>query len=162
MATDPLRRDHDQPGSATAAATATGPRPALDATRGDGSHGDSAISIVADLLRQIPELLRKETRLLRTELNEKASQALTAVGLIVGGLTLALTGLIVLAFALVAAIENAGLAPGWAALIVGGGLAVIALALVSKGSSDLKASSLAPERSAHSVQKDANLARGRA
>lgn len=160
MAADPLR--HDRPSPAPAAATATGPRPAIEPVGTDGRSTESALSLVSDLLRQIPDLFRKETHLLRAELNEKMSQAVRAVGLVAAGLVLALTGLIVLAFALVAAIENTGLAPGWSALIVGGGLAIIAFALVSKGSSDLKGSNLAPNRTMHSVQKDAELARGRA
>jgi hypothetical protein len=136
-------------------------RPASDTRSHDPAPERSAASLLGDLARQIPDLFRKETQLLRTELSEKTNQAFAAIGMIVGGVVLALTSLIVLSFALVAALENAGIAPGWAALIVGGALALIALALASKGRNDLKASSLAPERTMHSVRKDADVAKQR-
>lgn len=168
MAVDPLRTDPHRTDPARPTAHETDPLRRDDPLRADArapaadpAESRSALTLVTDLLRQIPDLFRKEIELFRTELSEKTSQAMTAVGLIAAGLVLALTGLIVLAFALVAAIEEAGLEAGWAALIVGGALAIIAFALVSKGKSDLKASNLAPKRTTHSLQKDADLARGR-
>lgn len=136
-------------------------RPGSDARVHDPAPDRSAASLLGDLARQIPDLFRKESQLLRTELSEKTNQAFAAVGMIVGGIVLALTALNVLSAALVAALAEAGIEPGWAALIVGGALALIALALVSKGRNDLKASSLAPERTMHSVRKDAEVAKQR-
>ena len=61
--------------------------------------------------------------------------------------------------AIVAGLTNAGVAAGWAALIVGVVFAAIAFAMLAKGSKDLKASNLAPARTTHAVSKDAALAR---
>ena len=79
----------------------------------------SASSLLGDLVSQVTELFRKEIMLLRAELGEKATQAVTACGLIVAAVVLALTALNVLAAALVVALENLGIPGGWAALIVG-------------------------------------------
>lgn len=119
----------------------------------------SAPSLVGDLLHHVNELVRKEVQLLRAELGEKARQAAAAGGMIVTALVIALTALNVLAAALVAAIANLGLGAGWSALIVGVVLAVVAFALIAKGLKDLKASNLAPDRTARALGKDATLAK---
>jgi len=125
----------------------------------DNPQQKSAPSLFGDLARQLPDLFRKELQLLRAEIGEKADQAARALGMIVAAIVIALTALNVLAAALVAAIENAGVAPGWSALIVGVVLAGIALALAGKGSNDLKASSLKPQRTVNAVAKDAQMAK---
>ena len=67
----------------------------------------------------------------------------------------ALTALNVLTAALVAALTEAGVPAGWSALIVGIALAIVAYFMVSKGTNDLKLSSLAPTRTAKNVKRDA-------
>lgn len=124
------------------------------------SVNKSVPTLFGDLVANANELFRKELQLLRTEASEKSTQAVTAIGAIVAGVVLVLVALIVFAFALVAAVENAGLAPGWAALIVGGAFALIAFILIGKGTKDLKASNLAPERLADAVSKDAAMVKG--
>lgn len=121
----------------------------------------SAPALVGDLLTQTTDLFRKEIQLLRAELGEKANQAAVAVGMLVGAVILALVALNVLAAALVAALSNI-MDAGWAALIVGGILAIIAWIMASKGMNDLKATNLAPERTANAVAKDASMAKGKA
>ena len=125
-------------------------------------HSDrSAAALLGDLVSQVTELVRKEIMLLRAELSEKTSQAFTACGLIVAAVVLALTALNVLAAALVVALENLGIPGGWSAVIVGVILAAIAWILASKGISDLKASNLAPERTARQATRDAELVKGK-
>lgn len=119
----------------------------------------SAPTLVGDLLTQTTDLFRKEVQLLRAEMGEKANQAGIAAGMILGAVVLALVALNVLAAALVAALSNI-MNAGWAALIVGGILAVIAWFMASKGITDLKATNLAPERTANAVSKDASMAKG--
>lgn len=116
-------------------------------------------ALLADLAKGVPELVRKEVQLLRAEMAEKAAQATTAVGLVIGGAVIALAALNVLAAALVAAIAEAGLAPGWSALLVGGAMALIALGLATKGAADLRASTLTPDRTARSLGRDAAIAK---
>ncbi len=119
----------------------------------------SAPALIGDLVGNVTELFRKEMQLLRAELREKSTQAVTAIGLIVAAIVIALTALNVLAAALVAAITAAGLDGGWAALIVGAVFAIVAFALAAKGISDLKASNLVPERTADAVTNDARMAK---
>lgn len=119
----------------------------------------SATSLLGDLAHQIPELFRKELKLFRAEIGEKTSQVFAAVGMLAGAIVIALVALNVLAAALVSAIAELGIEPGWAALIVGGGLAIIAFALTAKGVNDLKASNLAPDRTVDAVKSDARMAK---
>jgi Na+-driven multidrug efflux pump len=82
-----------------------------------------------------------------------------AVGLLAGALVIALTALNVLAAALVAGLAEWGLGAGWAALIVGVVLGVIAFALAMKAKNDLKLTNIAPSRTAKNVQRDAQASR---
>ena len=117
----------------------------------------SAPRLVGDLVTHVTELFRKEIQLFRAELSEKTTQAAIAIGMIVAGVVLALTALNVLAAALVVALENLGIPAGWAAVIVGLIFGVLALVLASRGMNNLKASSLAPARTARAAGRDAEL-----
>jgi hypothetical protein len=119
----------------------------------------SAPALVGDLVEQVSELVRKEVQLLRAELNEKSTQVFMALGSIAAGLVVALTALNVLAAAIVVALERAGIPGGWSALIVGAVLAIVAFILVRGGMAALKASNLAPDRTARALSRDAAMAR---
>lgn len=123
----------------------------------DDQARKSAPNLVGDLVGNVSELVRKEIQLLRAEMSEKTTQAFTAAGMIVSGIVIVLVALIVLTFALVAALANAGMGPGWSALLVGVGYTIFASMLISKGVKDLKASNLAPDRTATSLSRDANM-----
>lgn len=112
-------------------------------------------NLLTEVMGHISNLVRKEFDLARTEVSQNISKAGIAIGLLVGALVVALVALHVLAAALVAGIAELGLDAGWAALIVGGVLAIVAFAMVSKGINDLKLSSLAPTRTVKNVQRDA-------
>jgi Putative Actinobacterial Holin-X, holin superfamily III len=115
--------------------------------------------LLLDLSNNITTLFRKEIQLVRAETSEKISQVGVAVGSIAGGAILALAALIVLLQALVIGIAEAGVPAGWASLIVGVIVAVIAYILIHKGTSDLKASNLAPSRTVASLKRDAQVAK---
>jgi hypothetical protein len=112
-----------------------------------------------DLSNSITTLFRKEIQLVRAETSEKVTQIGVALGSIAGGAILALAALIVLLQALVIGIAEAGVPAGWASLIVGVIVAVIAYILIHKGTSDLKASNLAPSRTVDSLKRDAQVAK---
>ena len=135
-------------------------RPTHDPSRPADPHDRSAPALIGDLISHVTELFRKEMMLLRAELNEKGNQVMTAVGMIAGALVLAITALNVLAAALVAALAEF-IDAGWAALIVGVVLALIAWAMVSSGRNKLKTANLAPRRTADSLSKDATMAKER-
>jgi len=107
------------------------------------------------VIAHMSNLVRKEVDLARAEVSESVNRAGVALGLLAGALVIALVSLNVLAAALVAAITEWGLDAGWASLIVGLGLAVIALAMALKARSDLKLTNLAPSRATRSVRRDA-------
>jgi hypothetical protein len=113
--------------------------------------------LLSDLSNSITTLFRKEIQLARAETSEKVSQVAIALGSIAGGAILALAALIVLLQALVLGITEAGVPPGWASLIVGVIVAAIAYASIHKGTSDLKASNLAPNRTVDSIKRDAQV-----
>ena len=124
-------------------------------------HADdrSLKDLLADLSNSITTLFRKEIQLARAETSEKVTQVGVALGSIAGGAILALAALIVLLQALVIGITAAGVPAGWASLIVGAIVAVIAYVLIHKGTSDLKASNLAPSRTVDSFKRDAQVAK---
>jgi hypothetical protein len=133
------------------------PRFARDHRAGETGTGDhrSVGTLLTDAMSHIGTLIRREVDLARAEINENVSRAVTAVGLLVGAVVIALTALNVLSAALVAALTELGIDGGWAALIVGVLWAIIALVLAMKGINDLKASSLAPTRTTKNVRRDA-------
>ena len=81
----------------------------------------STPGLMADLLDQVTQLLRKEVQLFRAEMSDKATQAAIAAGSILAAVVVAITALNVLAAALVAALANAGIPGAWSAVIVGAG-----------------------------------------
>ena len=123
----------------------------------DQPHGvetRSASSLLSDLIAHVSGLVRKEVDLARAEVSENLTKAAVAVGLLVGAVVILLVALNVLSAAIVAGIAELGIEEGWAALIVGGVYFVIAFAMVKKGTNDLKATSLAPTRTASSLRRD--------
>lgn len=115
----------------------------------------SIADLIGDLGGNVSTLMRKEIQLARAETSEKVSQAMVAVGAILGGAVLAIAALIVLLQALIIGLTNAGIPAGWSALIVGAVVAGIAYALVQKGTNDLKAGNLVPGRTVDSLKQDA-------
>ena len=115
--------------------------------------------LIGDLSGSVSTLFRKEIQLARAETSEKITQSMVAMGAIAGGAILALAALLVLLQALVIALSELGVPPGWASLIVGVIVAAIAYFMIHKGTNDLKASSLAPDRTMDSLRRDAQLAK---
>ena len=152
-ATDPRTTPTDARVTATGEPRVTATDPAVASSGTSGIR--NAPNLVSEVLTHVSNLVRKEVDLARTEVSENINRAGVAVGLLVGALVIALVALNVLAAALVAALTALGLDAGWAAVIVGGGLAIIAFIMVTKGLNDLKLSSLAPSRTAKNVRRDA-------
>ena len=117
----------------------------------------STPGLMTDLLDQVTQLLRKEVQLFRAEMNDKATQAVVAAGSLLAAAVIAITALNVLAGALVVALADAGIPAPWSAVIVGVGLAVVAFLIGKKGIDNLKAGSLAPERTARAAVRDVSM-----
>ena len=117
----------------------------------------STPGLMADLLDQVTQLLRKEIQLFRAEMSDKATQAMVAAGGILAAAVVAITALNVLAVALVAALTNAGIPAPWSAVIVGVALAILAYVMAKKGIDNLKAGNLAPERTTRAAVRDVSM-----
>lgn len=121
----------------------------------------STPALIGDLITHVTELFRKEIQLFRVEINEAMGKIVSAGIMLGAAFLLGFVGLIYLAGAAVLGIVAAGLAPVWAVLIVGGGLALIALILALVGKSRLSASSLKPHRTVDALSEDARMAKER-
>lgn len=115
----------------------------------------SAGSLLSDALRALSDLVRGEIALAKAEAASKLRQAGTGLGLIVAGAIFALVALNVLAGAAVAALVAQGIETGWAGLIVGAALALLAVVLVIVGKKALDPSSLMPRKTARNLRRDA-------
>jgi amino acid transporter len=125
-------------------------------------QSESTTTLLSDAMAHVSSLVRSEVDLARAEVDQNLKRAGTAIGLLVAALVIALTALNVLTAAIVAGLADAGLDAGWAALIVGVVLAIIAFVLVQKGTNDLKLSSIAPSRTAENVKRDTQAFKGAA
>ena len=115
--------------------------------------------LFTSVVSQLADLMRTEGQLARAEISEKMTLAATGLGLIVGGAILLMPALVVLLEAAVAALVDNGIAPYWAALIVGGACFVLGLILLLIGVSWLRAGRLVPDKTIHQLQRDAATAR---
>jgi len=117
----------------------------------------STPALMADLLDQVTQLVRKEVQLFRAEMSDKATQAMVAAGSIVAAAVVAITALNVLAAALVVALTKAGIPEAWSAVIVGVVFALVAFLMAKKGIDNLKAGNLAPERTTRAAARDVSM-----
>lgn len=126
------------------------------------SHPDprQAPTLLVDTLKNFSTLMQTEVQLAKAEISDNLSRAATGVALLVVAGILALTGLNVLAGALVAYIASAGLSAGTSALLVGGGVLALAVLLILLGKSRLTASALEPTRTLNNLQRDATTVKG--
>lgn len=126
--------------------------------------------LLRDLSSEVTLLFRKEVQLAKAEAGEKASQVLSGMEMLLAGGVLALGALGVFLAAAVAILAalfvNMGMgdlvASSLSALIVGGIVAIIAWALVSRGLKHLRAQELALDRTAHSLVRDADTIKEKA
>ncbi|SDO76073.1 Putative Holin-X, holin superfamily III [Lutimaribacter pacificus] len=123
---------------------------------------ETASGLIADALAHVGALLRGEVDLARAEIDRNLRRAGTALGLLAAALAVALTALNVLTGAIVAGLAEAGMDPGWAAMLVGVVLAIVAYGFAHKGLNDLKLTSIAPSRTAANLRRDAQAVKGSA
>ena len=119
----------------------------------------SVPELFTSVVSQLADLMRTEGQLARAEISEKMTLAATGLGLIVGGAILLMPALVVLLEAAVAALVDNGIAPYWAALVVGGACFLLGLILLLIGVSWIRAGRLVPDKTIHQLQRDAATAR---
>jgi hypothetical protein len=115
--------------------------------------------LFTSVVSQLADLVRTEGQLARAEMSEKMTLAASGLGLIVGGAILLMPALVVLLEAAVAALVDNGIAPYWAALIVGGACLLLGLILLLIGVSWLRSGRLVPDKTIYQLQRDAATAR---
>lgn len=119
----------------------------------------SVPELVGSVFSQLAELMRTEGKLARTEMSEKISHMGSGLGLLVVGAILAMPALVVLLEAAVAALVENGMAPYWAALLVGGLCLLLGIILLLVGANWLRLGNLVPDKTLQQLQYDANAAR---
>ena len=112
--------------------------------------------LIAELGRDVTELVSKEAGLLRAEVNESISNLQTAGGSLVGAAICLLAALLILLQALIVALTNLGLGAGWSSLLVGVAVGIIGAVLLQQGRSLLK-QGIVPKRTQAQVQRDAEM-----
>ena len=129
------------------------PRPDPAADRDDSL---SLKALIRELVSEVTHLIRQELRLAHAESGEKLAQAQRGLIAIAAGLLLAVSALLVLLQAVVAALAEF-MEPWLASAIVGVVVAVLALIFVKQGERALRPISLVPERTMRSMQHDADM-----
>lgn len=119
----------------------------------------STPQLFTEVFSQVTELMRAELRLMRAEIAEKLSQVATGAALIGATAVVMIAALVLILHGLAAWLVALGWQPHWAALLVGGVVAVIGVVMLMKAMSDLKASNLKPDRTLHQLNKDLNVAK---
>jgi Putative Actinobacterial Holin-X, holin superfamily III len=125
-----------------------------------GSDTRPIPELFADALKQLSKLMRNELELARAEIAVKASEAISAVGLVIGAGVALIPALVLLLMALADWMEDdlgtgastAHLIAGVAGLVIGGILAAI-------GTNRLKANSLVPKKTLEQFNRDVAAAK---
>ncbi|MGH8228060.1 MAG: phage holin family protein [Steroidobacteraceae bacterium] len=115
--------------------------------------GRSIREVAQEIIGHVEEIIRAEARLARAELRQEASAAAKAGVILLVGAVLGLYGLGFLLLALVYGL--ALLFASWwiGAIIVGGGLAILALPLIAVGRGRMSSITPLPERTLRSAKE---------
>jgi len=111
--------------------------------------------LIGDALRETNELARKEIALFRNEMTSNVRSLFVGLGLLVGAAVFGVVALFVLVDALVKWLATVVHSEALSALIVGGVLLVVAVALALIGRNAMSLSTLAPVRTTRQVRQDA-------
>src|SRR3954453_552956 len=118
--------------------------------------------LLGDALRESVDLARKEFTLFRTEMSDNVRTIAMGLVMVIAAAVVSILALIWLTQALVDWLATKVDSHALAALIVGGALAVVAIILGLYGRSAMSKTSLAPTRTARSLQQDKDVLTERA
>jgi hypothetical protein len=110
--------------------------------------------LFSDAVGQLAKLVGNEFELARAELSEKASRVGRAAGMIGAGAVILMPALVLLLFAVSAALMSAGFSQPVAYLLTGGGAALVSGALIATGMNRLSGDALKPSVTLEQVQRD--------
>jgi uncharacterized membrane protein YqjE len=126
------------------------------------SQGPSIQRLLGDALRESSDLARKELALFRTEMSDNVRTIAMGLVMVIAAAVFSILALIWLTQALVDWLATKVGSHALAALIVGGVLALIAIGLGLYGRNAMAKTSLAPTRTAQSLQRDKEVLTERA
>jgi hypothetical protein len=119
------------------------------------SPGNRSIpELFSDAVGQLAKLVGNEFELARAELSEKANQVGRAAAMIGAGAIVLMPALVLLLFAVSAALIRAGFSEPVAYLLTGGGTTLVSIALIATGLSRLSSEALKPSVTLDQVQRD--------
>jgi hypothetical protein len=110
--------------------------------------------LFSDAFGQLAKLIGNEFDLARAEMADKVSQVGRAAVLIGAGALIMLPALVLVLFAIAAALMQSGFTPPMSYLITGGGTAVIAAVLIGIGISRLSGDAMRPSMTIDQLQRD--------
>jgi hypothetical protein len=123
------------------------------------TNNRSIPDLVSDALGQLAKLVSNEFELARAEMTEKAVTAGRAAALIAAGAVFFIPALVMVLFAIAAALMHAGLSDPVAYLITGVGAAAVGAALVWSGLSRFSGGALKPKVTLEQIERDKMAAR---
>jgi hypothetical protein len=119
------------------------------------SAGNRSIpELFSDAVGQLAKLVGNEFELARAELSDKASQVGRAGAMIGAGAIVLMPALVLLLFAISAALIRGGFSDPVACLLTGGGAALVSIALIATGMSRLSGDALKPSVMLDQIQRD--------
>jgi F0F1-type ATP synthase membrane subunit c/vacuolar-type H+-ATPase subunit K len=113
--------------------------------------------LVGEALRESTDLAQKEFTLFRTEISQNIRTLFIGLAMVVVAAIFAIAAVMLLTDSLVKWLATVLDSEALAALIVGGGMALIAIGLGLYGRHAMSASSLAPQRTMRSLKRDAEV-----
>lgn len=117
-------------------------------------------SLLRQLAHEVPLLFTKELALAKAEMRENLRSLKAGLAAVSTGGAVMLAGLVILLMSAVYGLGNV-VAPWLAALIVGAAALIVGFIMVSAGKKQFEPESLKPDRTLHSLEKDADAIRGR-
>jgi hypothetical protein len=124
------------------------------------SPGNRSIpELFSDAVGQLAKLVGNEFELARAEMSEKASQMGRAAAMIGAGAIVLIPALVLLLFAVSAALVRGGFSEPISYLLTGGGAALVSIALITAGLSRISGDALKPTATLDQVQRDKVAAR---
>jgi uncharacterized membrane protein YqjE len=110
--------------------------------------------LLSDAVGQLAKLVGNEFELARVELSEKASRMGRAAMMIGAGAIVLMPALVLLLFAVSAALVSGGVSEPVSYLVTGGGAALVSIALIATGFSRVSGDALKPSMTLDQVQRD--------
>jgi hypothetical protein len=110
--------------------------------------------LLSDAMSQLAKLIGNEFELARTELTEKAGLVGRGIAMIGAGAVILIPALVLVLFAISAALIRGGLSEPLAYLLTGAGAALVSAALIGIGLSRLSGDALKPSMTLDQVERD--------